>query len=127
MNQLGIDDLQRLMEVIRKAVEFDENGDSALALQILSAVVEEFPGLALGHSYLAWVLSRVGRHREAIQHGRVAIQLSPESERASILLFRVLWSAGETIQALDEMKRFMAIGHSDEYLSVMSELEQTGE
>jgi tetratricopeptide (TPR) repeat protein len=127
MNQLAIDDLQRLMEVIRKAVEFDENGDSAFALQVLSAVVEEFPGLALGHSYLAWVLSRVGRHREAIEHGRVAIQLSPESERVSILLFRVLWSAGESTQALDEMKRFMAIGHSDEYLSVMNELEQTGE
>jgi len=127
MNQLAIDDLQRLMEVIRKAVEFDENGDSAFALQVLSAVVEEFPGLALGHSYLAWVLSRVGRHREAIDHGRVAIQLSPESERGSILLFRVLWSAGESTQALDEMKRFMAIGHSDEYLSVMRELEQTGE
>jgi lipopolysaccharide biosynthesis regulator YciM len=90
-------------------------------------VVEEFPSLALGHSYLAWVLSRVGRHREAIEHGRVAIQLSPESERVSILLFRVLWSAGESTQALDEMKRFMAIGHSDEYLSVMRELEQTGE
>jgi tetratricopeptide (TPR) repeat protein len=127
MNQLAIDDLQRLMEVIHKAVEFDENGDSAFALQVLSAVVEEFPGLALGHSYLAWVLSRVGRHREAIDHGRVAIQLSPESERGSILLFRVLWSAGESTQALDEMKRFMAIGHSDEYLSVMRELEQTGE
>jgi Tfp pilus assembly protein PilF len=127
MNQLAVDDLQRLMEVIRKAVEFDENGDSALALQILSAVVEEFPGLALSHSYLAWVLSRAGRHREAIEHGRVAIQLSPKSERVSILLFRVLWSAGESTQALDEMKRFMAIGHSDEYLSVMRELEQTGE
>ena len=127
MNQPEMDDLQRLMEVIRKAVEFDENGDSAFALQVLSAVVEEFPSLALGHSYLAWVLSRVGRHREAIEHGRVAIQLSPESERVSILLFRVLWGAGEIIHALDEMKRFMAIGHSDEYLSVMSELEQTGE
>ena len=127
MSQLAEDDLRRLMEVIRAAVEFDEKGDSALALQVLSAVVEEFPGLALGHSYLAWVLSRIGRHREAIEHGRVAIQLSPESERVSILLFRVLWSAGESIQAFDEMKRFMAVGHSDEYLSVMRELEQVGE
>jgi tetratricopeptide (TPR) repeat protein len=127
MNQLAEDDLRRVMEVIRAAAEFDEKGDSAFALRILSAVVEEFPGLALGHSYLAWVLSRVGRHREAIDHGRVATRLSPESERASMLLFRVLWSAGESMQALDEMKRFMAVGHSDEYLKVMTELEQTGE
>jgi hypothetical protein len=39
----------------------------------------------------------------------------------------VLWGAGESLQAFDEMKRFMAIGHSEEYLSVMRELEQTGE
>ena len=38
MNQLEENDLQRVMEVIRHAVEFDENGDSAFATQILTAV-----------------------------------------------------------------------------------------
>jgi tetratricopeptide (TPR) repeat protein len=121
MNQLQEDDLRRLMEVIRQAVEFDEKGDSAFALQILAAVVEEFPGLALGHSYLGWVLSRAERHGEAIEHGRVAVRLSPESERVSLLLFRVLWSAGERDLAFEEMKRFLAIGHSDEYSKMLEE------
>ena len=73
------------------------------------------------YSYLAWVLSRSSRHREAIEHGRVAIQLSPESERVSLLFFRVLWGAGECNLAFDEMKRFMAIGQSEEYSGMMEE------
>jgi predicted Zn-dependent protease len=115
------------MEVIRHAVEFAENNDSAFATQILTAVVEEFPGLAIGHSYLGWILSRSGRHREAIEQGRVAVQLEPESERVSLLFFRVLWSAGERDQALNEMKRFTAIGHSDEYSKMMEEWTQIEE
>jgi predicted Zn-dependent protease len=119
MNQLEEDDLRRLMEVIRQAVESDENGDSDFATQILTAVVEEFPGLALGHSYLGWVLSRGGRHREAIEEGRLAVRLEPASERVSLLLFRILWSAGERDLAFEEMKRFLAIGHSDEYSKML--------
>jgi predicted Zn-dependent protease len=127
MNQLEENDLQRVMEVIRHAVEFDENGDSAFATQILTAVIEEFPGLALGHSYLGWILSRSGQHREAVEHGRVAVELSPKSERVSLLLFRVLWSAGERDLAFDEMKRYMAIGHSDEYAAMLKAWKQAAE
>jgi hypothetical protein len=90
----------------------------------MTAVVEEFPGLPIAHSYLGWVLSRGGRHREAIEHGRVGVQLAPKSERSSLLLFRVLWSAEQREQAFDEMKRFMAIGHSDEYTLILKEWEQ---
>ncbi|MFY9856042.1 MAG: bacterial transcriptional activator domain-containing protein [Terracidiphilus sp.] len=127
MNKLEEDDLRRVMEVIRHAVEFAENNDSAFATQILTAVVEEFPGLAIGHSYLGWILSRSGRHREAIEHGRVAVRLEPESERVSLLLFRVLWGAGERGDAFEEMKRFMAVGHSDEYSKLMEEWTQIAE
>ena len=119
MNERAEDDLRRVMEVIRHAVEFDEKGDSAFATQILTAVVEEFPGLAIGHSYLGWILSRGGRHREAVEEARVAVQLSPDSERASLLLFRVLWSAGERDLAFEEMKRFLAVGKSEEYSKML--------
>lgn len=114
----------RVMEVIRQAVELDKQNDTAFATQILTAVVQEFPGLAIAHSYLGWVLSRGGRHREAIEHGRVAVQLSPNAEKTSLMLFRVLWGAGERDLALAEMKRFMANGHSDEYLQMIQEWKQ---
>jgi hypothetical protein len=84
-------------------------------------VVEEFPGLAVGHSYLGWIYSRVDRHREAIEHGRVAVQLSPKSERASLMFFRVLWAAEQREQAFDEMKRFLAVGQSEEYARMLEE------
>lgn len=121
MNKLADKDLARVMEVIRHAVEADEQNDTAFALLIMTAVVEEFPELGIGHSYLGWVLSRSERHREAIEHCRTGVQLLPDSERASMLLFRVLWSAGERPSALEEMKRFMAVGKSEEYAKLMEE------
>jgi predicted Zn-dependent protease len=127
MNQLEEDDYARVMEVIRQAVELGQQNDTAFATQIMEAVVEEFPGLAIGHSYLGWILSRSGRHREAIEQGRVAVQMEPESERVSLLLFRALWGAGERNEALNEMKRFTAIGHSDEYSRMLEEWEKIAE
>lgn len=121
MSQLEEDDYARVMEVIRHAVEAGEQNDTAFATQIMTAVVEEFPGLAIAHGYLGWILSRGGRHREAIEHGRVAIQLAPASERVSMLFFRMLWGAGERNEALDEVKRFTAIGDSDEYSRMLEE------
>jgi tetratricopeptide (TPR) repeat protein len=121
MNQLEEDDLARVMEVIRHAVEADEQGDTAFATRIMTAVVEEFPELAIGHGYLGWILSRSGRYREAIEHGRVGIELSPKSERVSLLLFRVLLAAGERDSAFEEMKRFLAVGKSEEYSKMLAE------
>jgi hypothetical protein len=119
------DDLYpRVMEIIRQAVEQESEGDLAFATQILTAVVDEFPGLAVGHSYLGWILSRGARHREAIEHGRVAVKLSPESERASLMFFRVLWAAEQREQAFDEIKRFLAVGHSEEYARMLEEWDQ---
>jgi hypothetical protein len=111
----------RVMEVIRHAVEAEEQNDRAFAMQIMTAVVEEFPGLAIGHSFLGWILSRDGKHQEAIEHGHVAVQLSSESEKISLMFFRVLWGAEQHEQAFDEMKRFTAIGHSDEYTKILEE------
>jgi hypothetical protein len=127
MSQLEEDDLRRVLEVIRQAVEFDEKGDTAFATQVLTAVVEEFPGLGIGHSYLGWVLSRGGRHREAIEQGRVGVQVAPKLERASLLLFRVLWSAGERDLAFEEMKRFLAVGQSEEYARMLEGWKEIGD
>ena len=121
MSQLEDEDYARVMEVIRHAVDADEQGDTAFATQIMTAVVEEFPGLAIGHGYLGWILSRSGRYREAIAHGQVGIQLSPASERVSLLLFRVLLAAGERDLAFEEMKRFLAVGKSEEYSKMLAE------
>jgi predicted Zn-dependent protease len=115
------DDNPRVSEVIRAAVDSAAENDPAFAELILRALVEQFPRTAIAHGYLAWILSHREKHREAIEHGRVAIRLEPASERVSLLFFRVLWAAKERNDALDEVKRFTAIGHSDEYSKMLEE------
>jgi len=121
MSERPEEDDPRVTEVIRQAVDSEANNDTGFAELILRALVEQFPRTAIAHGYLAWILSHREKYREAIEHGRVAIQLEPKSERVSMLFFRVLWSAGERNEALNEVKRFTAIGHSDQYSRMLEE------
>jgi len=111
----------RVEGTLREAIELDEQNQSAEAVSLLAQLVSEIPESGLAHSYLAWMLSRSGEHREAIRHGRIAVKHEPESERVSLLYFRVLWSAQEYQEAFDEMKRFSAYGHSEEYAQMIAE------
>jgi len=108
--------LGTIQEVIDSADEELEQ-----AHEWMKGLVDEFPGASIIHSYYSWVLSRQAKHREAIEHGRVAIKLSPESEISSIMFFRVLWSAGQHKEAFDEMKRLEQYGSSEEYARMMKE------
>ncbi|HLY39570.1 MAG TPA: hypothetical protein VKR52_00090 [Terracidiphilus sp.] len=121
MNQIPDEAAERVLGAIREVIELDGQGEREDAERLLKPLVEEFPEASLLHSYMAWVLSRSGKHREAIEHGRVAVKLSPESEMASVMLFRALWSAGEHPLAFEEMKRLEKYGHSEEYARMMQE------
>jgi predicted Zn-dependent protease len=121
MSERAEEDDPQVTEVIRQAVDSEANNDPGFAELILRALVDQFPRKAIAHGYLAWILSHREKHREAIEHGRVAIALEPKSERVSLLFFRVLWAAKERNDALNEVKRFTAIGHSDEYSRMLEE------
>ena len=116
----------RVFETISQVVELVADDRVPLATERLVALVAEFPREGLAHAYLAWVLSYNGRHRDAIEHGKVAVELSPRSERVSLLFFSVLWSADEQPQAIDEMRRFVALEDSEEYAQIILELEKAG-
>jgi len=116
----------RVFETISQVVELVADDRVPLATERLVALVAEFPREGLAHAYLAWVLSYNGRHRDAIEHGKVAVELSPRSERVSLLFFRVLWSADEQPQAIDEMRRFVALEDSEEYAQIILDLEKAG-
>ena len=124
MNQIPDYAAERVLGTIQEVIN---SADEELkqAEQWMKALVDEFPGASIIHSYYGWVLSRQGKHREAIEHGRVAIKLSPESEISSILLFRDLWSAGQQKEAFDEMKRLEQYGPSAEYARMMQEWNET--
>ena len=121
MNQIPDHDAERVLGTIREILDLAADSKLEEAELITKALVDEFPRASLIHSYMSWVFSRTGKHREAIEHGRVAVQLSPESEMLSIMFFRVLWSASEHQQAFDEMKRLEKYGHSEGYAQLMQE------
>jgi len=120
MNQIPDYAAERVLGTIQEVID---SADEELeqAHEWMKGLVDEFPGASIIHSYYSWVLSRQGKHREAIDHGRVAIKLSPESEISSIMFFRVLWSAGQHKEAFDEMKRLEQYGPSEEYARMMKE------
>ncbi|MGA9587393.1 MAG: hypothetical protein WBQ95_18830 [Terracidiphilus sp.] len=120
MNQIPDHAAERVLGTIHEVIN-SADAELEQAERWMKALVDEFPQTSLVHSYTSWVLSRAGKHREAIEHGRVAVKLSPESEMSSIMLFRVLWNAGEHQQAFDEMKRLEKYGHSEGYAQLMQE------
>lgn len=75
------------------------------------------------HSYTAWVLSRAGKHREAIEDGRRAVQLSPESEMSSCSS-AYSQSAGEHQPAFDAMKRLEKHGLSEQYARIIEDFKE---
>ena len=120
MNQIPDHAAERVLNTIEEVVN---SADEELedAEKWMKALVGEFPEASIVRSYYAWVLSREGKHREAIEHGRAGVKLSPESEISSIMLFRVLWNAGEHQQAFDEKKRLENHGVSDGYALLRKE------
>jgi len=120
MNQIPDHAAERVLGTIQEVID---SADEELeqAAEWMKGLVEEFPEASIIHSYYGWVLSRQGKHREAIDHGRVAVKLSPESEISSIMLFRILWSAGQHKEAFDERKRLEQYGPSEEYARMMQE------
>ena len=105
----------RVAEAIKRAVDFHSKGQTAMAVEHLSALIPEFPEASALHGYLAVYLSQIGRFDEAIEPARQAVRLSPKSEKASMVLFSVLVEARQHIEALEEAKRFLSIGRSEIY------------
>jgi len=126
MDDFSAETHPQVFDTITQVVELVADDKIALATERLTALVAQFPQEGFAHAYLAWVLSRAGRHRDAMEHGRAAVQFAPRSERVSLLFFRVLWSADERQQALEEMRRFVSLEDSAEYAQIILELEQAG-
>ena len=124
MNQIPDYAAERVLGTIQEVID---SADEELeqAAEWMKGLVEEFPEASIVHSYYAWVLSRQGKHREAIEHGRVGVKQSPESEISSLMLFRVLWNAGEKKGAFEEMKRLEKFGPSAEYAQMMQEWKES--
>jgi hypothetical protein len=119
MSRATGNDHQHVVTTINQAIGLAGNDQIVLAVQLLTSLVAEFPGASAAHGYLAWFLSQIRRDKDAIEHSRVAVCLSQKSEIASLVHFHVLWRAGKRDEARDEMRRFLTIRSSDEYLTMI--------
>jgi tetratricopeptide (TPR) repeat protein len=114
----------RVIAAITEAVNLDAGGQTARAVELLKPLAAELPQAASLRAYLAWFLLRDGQFDDAIKCGGQAVQLSPQSEKASLIYFHALWKAGQRSQALDEMKRFLILRpSSQEYANIIKEWE----
>jgi len=118
--QTGNDD-PKVVAAINRAIQLDKKNQTSSAVALLSRLTQEFPRAASVHGYLSWFLLQTGKKAKAIKHGRLATELAPNSEKASLVYFHALWKSGRQIQALEEMKRFMAIRPSKEYSTIIKD------
>ena len=117
IQQTGNDD-PKVVATINRAIQLDKKNQTPSAVALLSRLTKEFPRAASVHGYLAWFLLQTGKKTKAIKHGRLAAELAPNSEKASLVYFYALWDSGRQIQALQEMKRFLATHTSKEYSAI---------
>lgn len=114
----------RLWAAIQEANSLDDMGQTGLAVKVLMPLFQEFPSEPSINIYLALYLRRAGRFDEAVERGRSAVQSVPQSSFASLVLFQALWDSGNRNNAIEEIRRFVAVRrsrkhtiHYDEILS----------
>jgi len=109
----------RVGKALRNALDLDLKGETAMAVEELSGVLEELPRVAILHAYLSAFLSRCERFDEAVKHGREAVRLAPASEMASLVYFQALWTAGRGVEAFQEMQRYLVLQIPLQYTNVL--------
>ena len=109
-----------------EAIELRDSGNLGLAIEKLSKILEDKPSLktatgvlgVMGNMY--WDLKD---YKSAAICYQKAVSNSPTSELASLGLFHSLWDLGDTDEAFEEMKRFLSLAESDEYVRLLKEIE----
>lgn len=97
-------------------------GDLQAAIEQLNDLIIKYPENGLLHAVLAnnyWDLGSLDTAESEFSKG---IELYPKNEHCSLGFFHFLWEQNKQIEALDEMKRFLAIAKSDEYNEILKSL-----
>ena len=96
-------------ELYDEADRLKESGQLEEAVAKFQQIVAQDPNYALAHSALAVVLTKLGRHNEAIQHGVKVCELEPRDAFSFTALSVTYQRAGKIPEAEDAMARARAI------------------
>jgi len=91
----------------------------------MEELVELNPNYALFRAVLANAYQEFGKSDVAEQEFKKSVELDPTSEIISLGLFHCLWGQDKPVEALDEMKIFLSISDSEDYRSILNEINET--
>ena len=94
------------------------------ALSVLEQLLPRYPkkvSLLFTLAHVNWELQNFERAADLF---RTVTHINPKSEMASLGLFHCLWGIGKQEEALDEVKRFMAVSYSKDYVRIIREINE---
>ena len=111
-------------EKLNSAMQLRKEEKYSEAIKILELLSQRKPKLAatfamLGATY--WDIDDLKKAEVAL---REATRINAKSEKASVVLFHVLWGAGKHEEAMEEMKRFCSLQYSEEYNLILKGLNE---
>lgn len=75
-----------------------------------AAILRKNPNDALAENNLAWTLSQLGRHSEALKHAQHAAKIAPRSPQVLDTLGVILMKSGNAEEALSTLQKAVASG-----------------
>jgi tetratricopeptide (TPR) repeat protein len=114
----------QIAETIERAMELNRQNQAELAIEIMSALVTEFPASAKAHGVLSLLYWSNGQFDAAIKYSQIAVQLSPTSALASMVLYSSLGKTGLLVEALEEMKRYLSMKPTGKYAEILRGLKR---
>ena len=111
--------------LFKRAIKLRDDHRPSEAIKILRKLCDAKPASASVHGILGQIFWDEGKLDEAVSSFDKAVQLSPQSELASLGLFHTLWNKGQQQQAINEMYRFLSIKDSKDYARIARELVRT--
>lgn len=69
--------MSNIVEKYNQAEKLKDQGNSDDAVKLLQEILAEDPNHVLSHLTLARIFTQIGRHLEAIEHGRKACEIEP--------------------------------------------------
>lgn len=124
-NGIHITEIERRMYA--EAANLSENGRLIDAIPILEQLAYGRPDCAIFLAVLANAYWEADRIQDAERWFRLAVLARPTWEASSLGLFHCLWEQGKKEEALDEIKRFMEISYSDEYVAIVKSINNNAE
>jgi predicted Zn-dependent protease len=109
-----------------EAMELKRHGSAQEANHLFSQLVCQRPDSVNLRCALAGTYRDLGEHDNARREFAKATELAPTMERASKGVFHSLWEMGRRSEAISEMKRFMSVADSMDYLEIQNELKEKG-